>query len=205
MEPNKPTLPPWMPWAATACLAAAVACVGSLLAVEREKGRIRADELTLSRDALRAAQNQLTAERIVARREIADLAARVGETQSAGVVLLPPESSPVDPAPIAVASVLPGRRAVGVLIYRLPPQDPGHDYQLWVDGGAGCVAGSEAFHASGAERQRTCRIELPIGAPPQSRFLLIDGRKGGFPSLSEALASGSIVLASTGPSPSISK
>jgi hypothetical protein len=198
MEPDKPPLPPWIPWAATACLAAAVACVGGLLAVERQKGRIQSEELALSRDALAAAQNQLMAERIVARREIADLAGKAG-----AVALMLPAGGGAPP-PIGTATTLPGRRTVAVTVYGLPPQAADHDYQAWVDGGAGCSAASEAFHAGGAVAMRQLRIGLPADEPDGARFLLVDGRKGGFPSLPEALSSGSIVLASSAASPSIS-
>jgi hypothetical protein len=196
-----------MPWAATACLAAAVACVGGVLSVEKAKGRVLADELALSQDALKAAQNQLVAERIVSRREIEDLEAQSGNAGPLVNVLLPPDNpaSGADGSrPVAVAALLDGRRVVAVMIYRVPAQGPGRDYQVWADGGAGCTVASQPFHAEKAERQRLLRISLPAEAPPGSRFLLIEGKKGGFSSLPDALASGSIVLASTGPSPSIS-
>lgn len=57
-----------LPWATIACLAAALACVGELLSVERARARLYANEAELARAAQRAAEDERDAQRLLARR-----------------------------------------------------------------------------------------------------------------------------------------
>jgi len=69
MDEQKIPLPPWLPWATTACLAALVACLGELWILERARMRLMQEQVLLANAALKGAENQLEAERILDRRE----------------------------------------------------------------------------------------------------------------------------------------
>ncbi len=62
MDEPKTTLPTLLPWAATACLAALVACIGELWIIEKARMRLVQDQNLLAEAALKGTENQLEAE-----------------------------------------------------------------------------------------------------------------------------------------------
>ena len=197
MDETKNTLPPWLPWATTACLAALVACLGELWILEKARLRLMRDEILMTEASLKSAENQLEAERIVGRRELNLAQARTGEPVSFSVALLSPLSGPGSAgSPWGVVVFESGGRR-GILKFSgLPDLGAGGDYQLWLEGTAeGAVSACATFGASREESAEGIALGLPSSVVPGSRFLLIKGKKGGGRTLEEAIASGSIVLA----------
>jgi hypothetical protein len=197
--PSKIELPPWLPWATTACLAALVACLGELWIIEKARSELLREDGTLAAAALKASENQIEAERIVNSRELDGLRALTethAELQFA--FLLPPDGGPPGAAAHPAGFVVwdpEGRRGL-LRIDGLPAQVRERDYQLWLEG---LVPGNSAecgvFHGptGGAGGAVAIRLSGPVA--PGSRFLLVDGAKGGARTLAEATAGGSIVLA----------
>ncbi len=210
MDETKIELPAWLPWATTACLAALVACLCELWIIERTRGQMLRDENLMAETSLKAAQNQLEAERILSRREIAGL--RSGAISLAigeATLLLEPGADPSDPLlsshPWGAAGWNSQTQTGCFRFLGLPGLAAGRDYQLWID-------------ASGTDYPQAFIVEVdPVHdwiystvhpawpLPPQHRFLLFNTPKGGAKTLDEAKANGSIVLASLPPSPKISK
>jgi hypothetical protein len=96
MQPQEPNLalPSWLPWATIACLAALLACASELWIVEKARNRLLREENLLAAAALKGAQNQLEAERILDGRELGEAkasASRAGELRIA--LLSPPEGT----------------------------------------------------------------------------------------------------------------
>jgi hypothetical protein len=194
MDETKIELPAWLPWATTACLAALVACVGELWIVERARNQLERDERRLEEASLKAAQNQLEAERIVDRREIEELGASAAELLAAPGATA---DSPFAGRPWGVAR---WNGAAGTVLVRfsgLPAPASGRDYQLWIDGaGAGFPQDCGVVQAPQDGDPGALVVRLGGPVPRGSRILLIDGKKGGARTLAEAQAGGSIVLAS---------
>ena len=71
------TLPVWLPWAAAAGLAIACAWLGQLLLASRSEALGLRDQQTLAAFELTSARNQLKAERLIARQELASATAQV--------------------------------------------------------------------------------------------------------------------------------
>lgn len=65
--------PTWIPWAVAACFALAVAWSGQLLLTSRSEAEALRNERTLADAAVKNAQNQLEAERIIARQQLASI------------------------------------------------------------------------------------------------------------------------------------
>jgi hypothetical protein len=201
MDEAKPALPAWLPWATTACLAALVACLGELLIIERARDRLLREESVLAETAMKGMENQLEAERILSSRQLAD--ARPRPQEEIQVVLLgPPEGlapSADGPAMGVVIWDPAGQRGL-IRLSGGTGQDPGRDYQLWIEGpGARYPASCGVFHAP--QDDEAAAVPIEVGAPVASgcRFVLIDGARGGAATLAEAQAGGSIVLASLPP------
>ena len=199
MEEQKIPLPPWLPWATTACLAALVACLGELWILEKTRMRLMKEQVLLSDAALKGAENQLEAERILDRREHA---MEQGADMSFNISLLSPPGGarPADPGLGSPWGVVvwesSGIRAI-LKFGGLAPAPPGKDYQLWFAGPEdspplSCVV----FAALASEQASGVAVNLPAAVAPGSRFVLILGQKGGEGSLDPAAAGGSIVLAS---------
>lgn len=193
MDEPKIELPPWLPWATTACLAALVACLGELLLIEKTRAQFLRDQGQLADAAIKGAHNQLELERIVGERALERL--RSGDVQ---VLLL---SAPGGAAPAAVPPVqgaLAWNPADGNGVVRVASagQPPNRDFQLWLDGpGPDYPVACAVLHASAGEAGGWVRMKLGAAVVPGCRFLLIDGVAGGARSLAEAKAAGSIVLA----------
>jgi hypothetical protein len=203
-EPKTAAIPALVPWAATACLAALLACVGELWVIEKARNQLALDENRLAESALKSAQNQLEAERILGRRELAETRARLGMEGALRVaVLSPPGTGPSDtPAPGRPWGVVvwesPGKRAL-LWLSGMPSHGAGRDYQLWIDGASpGYPAASVGFHGVPPDDQ-ALPIELGAPATATCRFVLVDGPSGGARSLGEAVSRGVIILASPPP------
>ncbi len=198
MEEDKIPLPAWLPWAAVACLAAMLACVGELWLVEKARGRLTRDQVLMAEAALKGAENQLEAERIVGRREFGAARAEGATLSGLRVELLSPQDGPTAQGRAAGVIVWEsgGSRAL-LRTYGLPGTPPGRDYQLWLDGPgqdypADCgVLGTRPPGGSGEYT-----ASLPSPFEEGCRFLLVECRKGGCRTLEEARSGGSIVLAS---------
>jgi Anti-sigma-K factor rskA len=195
MDEPKIEIPPWLPWATTACLAALAACFIELWMVERARNQLLRDESQLSATAMMGIGNQLEAERIISRREIATLRPAPGSQGALRVALLAPAPQG-SPAAMGALAWDPAEGS-GVLRFSgLPPQAPGRDYELWLDGaGPHRPARCALFHADAGNGEAAVRMPPGDAAAPEDRFLLIDGARGGSQSLAEAQARGSIVLA----------
>ena len=198
MEEQKIPLPPWLPWATTACLAALVACLGELWILEKARMRLMKEQVLLSDAALKGAENQLEAERILDRREHA---MEQGAEMSFSLALLTPPGGgrPADPglgSPWGVV-VWESRGIRAILRFAgLPPAPPGKDYQLWLAGPEDSPPLSCAvFGALASEQAGGVGVNLPAAVAPGSRFVLILGKKGGEGSLDPAAEGSSIVLA----------
>jgi len=195
-EPRIP-LPPWLPWASTACLAAMLACVGELWLVERARGQLLRDQVLLSQAAIQGTQNQLEAERILGRRELG--AARGAGLQGAGfsVELLSPPEGPGPAAPWGVVVwSADGDHAV-LRVSGLPAAKPGRDYQLWLDGpGQDYPVACGLVGKAAPENEGGCPVALPSPVEPGCRFLLLECAAGGAKTLESARSGGPIVLAS---------
>jgi hypothetical protein len=198
MGENKIELPAWIPWATTTCLAALVACLCELWVIERARNHLLHEEAQLSESALKAATNQLEAERIISTREIGGLTA----ASLAGIRLtaLAPAREGVR-APAAAAVAWNPGSGLGVVEIVCGGQAPsGRDYQLWLEVGGGAQACALVPDAGGL---READIRVPAGQD-DPRFVLTLGIKGGARTLEEAERSGSIVLASPPPAPRLS-
>ncbi len=200
MDEPRIELPAWLPWATTACLAALVACLGELWLIEKARSQLLREQSMLADAALKGAENQLEAERIVNRREVAGL--RAGAVPREGLraaMLAPPDGAsrrPAEPAFGVLAWDPSGGKAV-LRLGGLPAQPPERDYQLWLEGpGTGYPADCGVFHARPDDGAAGIAVTISGVLAPGCRFLLIDGTRGGARTLDEAEDRGSIVLAS---------
>src|SRR5208283_3942660 len=146
-------LPPWLPWATTACLAALVACLGELWIIEKTRSRLLREQSALAEAALKGSRNQLEAERIVNARELAGLrAAAAGKGVPEIALLLPAEGTRAPAGALgAVAWDNSGKRAL-LRLKGMPAQAPDRDYQLWLEGpGLGNPLECTVFHGPAGE------------------------------------------------------
>jgi hypothetical protein len=189
MGETNTTLPPWLPWATTAVLAALLACVGEVLMMERARNQLLRDEGTLAATLLQAADNQLEAERIVGRREVGTLRSAYGVA-----FLLEPKGGACGVVvwnPVAQRGLL--------TLEGLPAKSPDGDFQLWLVESvtfdkthpSSCAVFSPPLPGEEARVPVNVATTFTTGR----KFVLVYGRKGGFGTLPDALASGSIVLA----------
>jgi len=192
-DPPRTELPPWLPWATAACLAALVACLGELWIIEKTRSQLLSEQAALAGAALKAAQNQLEAERIVSGREIAGLRAAPGAQAALRAALLFPPAGPPGGACGAVA--WDARGGGLVRLHGLPAPGPDSDYQLWLEG-PGAAADCGVLRAPPAQPADGFAVRVPAAPAPGGRFVLAKVARGGAASLAEAEARGSIVLAS---------
>jgi hypothetical protein len=197
MDEPKIELPAWLPWATTACLAALVACLGELWVIEKARSQLLREESMLTEAALKGAQNQLEAERIVNWRELAGLREASGQPAVAHVALLMVPEGGHAPAPrFGILAWDPAGRRALLRLNGLSAQPPERDYQLWLEGpGPGNPADCGVFHAPPDDDGSGIAIRITGAIAPGCRFLLVDGTKGGARTLKEAESGGSIVLA----------
>jgi Anti-sigma-K factor rskA len=190
-------LPPWLPWATTACLAALVACLGELWIIEKTRSQLLREQAMLAEAATKGAQNQLEAERIVNGREISRLRAAPAPQAGLELALLLPQEGANLPAPAfgVVAWDRAGRRAL-IRLHGMPAQAPARDYQLWlVAPGPGSPVECAVFHAPADDGGAGNLISMPDGVAHGCRFILVDAPRGGVRTLDGAQAGASIVLA----------
>lgn len=194
MDETKIALPQWLPWATTACLAALVACLGELWMIEKTRNQMMRDESLLNEAALKAAQNQLEAERIVDRRELDEFRSAPGPRVA--FLAAPAAGEPKTAGPGSPWGVVTWDPAATHAVARfsgLPALAPDREYQLWLGvPGPNPPVFCGAFHEDSAEG---IPFDLRAPAAPGCRILLVDGQKGGAPSLDEATAGASIILA----------
>ncbi|HEY1792859.1 MAG TPA: hypothetical protein VGG34_08065 [Opitutaceae bacterium] len=192
MDETPISLPPWLPWATTACLAALAACLGELWAIERMRVRQMGDEAALAAASLQATQNQLEAERIVSRREIDDL-------KGAATGLAPPAALLVPPGGGGGAGpwgVVAGDQSL--LCGGLARADANH-YELWAVLGDGSSVAMAAFEGTGSAQRVRLRAIRP-GSVIRD-FLLLRTPGGASLTLEDAKAQGLIILASASDTP----
>jgi hypothetical protein len=152
------------------------------------------DESLLNQASLQAAQNQLEAERILSRREIDGLRARGAELLCAPGTQI---DAPFAPGPWGAARWDMATGTVFIRLSGLSAPSGGGDYQVWVEGsGPGYPRDCGLYRPPPAADSGDLAFHLGVPLPPECRILLIDGIKGGAPTLDEAEAKGSIVLAS---------
>jgi len=205
MDERKIPLPEWLPWATTAVLAALVACIGELWIVEKTRGQILRDDDALVATELKAVSNQLEAERIVSQREV--LEAR----SERGLAVLTAPGGSASGACGAVAWD-PFTKRGELTFSGVPQMSPDGDFQLWM---STHLTGKQPI--SDPPRRWSIPTSCGVFAPPSRgwtvrvgvtidgsyrmghQFTLTYGKKGGFSSLEEAVAAGSIVLASPPP------
>jgi hypothetical protein len=190
-------LPSWLPWATTACLAALVACLGELWIIERARSQLNREQYQLADAALKGAENQLEAERIVDRRALAGLRSSAAQPGLRAAMLAPPGAGPAPAPAFGVVAWDPsaGRGLIG--LGGLPGLGPDRDYQLWLENpGKEGPSSCGVFHPSAAGDGAFIAVTVSGAAAPGCRFLLVDAIRGGARTLDEAKARGSIVLAS---------
>ena len=206
MDEPKPALPALLPLAATACLAALVACVGELLFIEKARTRLLQDEILLAQAALKSSENQLEAERILSRRERAEFGAVRGAGADLRVMLLepvPPVSPPA--APSGAIAVGPDTRVCLLRASNVPGEQSDRDFQLWLLGpGPNYPADCGTFH-SFPPGDACVRLTPPQPVVDGCTFILVYGRKGGAETFREATAHGRIELATRPRGPKITK
>jgi hypothetical protein len=198
MDDSKIEIPAWLPWGTTAILAALVACLGELWMVEKTRTDLLRDENTLAAAALKAAENQLEAERIVDRREIEELKGSSGAEAGLNIAVLSPSGRYLTdlPAPGSGAVVWKSQGNRATLIFAHEPGPFAQtDYQLWLVGPGQSSSCGVFGHPTKAEPPQI-PIELKIPVAKGCQFLLFEGKKGGARTIEEARATGSIVLAS---------
>ncbi len=193
-DDTKYELPPWLPWATTACLAALVACIGEGWMLERTRAQFLRDQVALSDAALRGVENQLQAERIVGLRELESL--RSGDKTRLLILLERPDGSPDASGPKAGAIVLNPSDGRAVVRLAAAAQSAGDDYQLWLESPGAEPADCGVFHAGSAGEDTLAEIVVTAAVLPGSRFVLVQGPNGGAKSLIEAESRGPIILAS---------
>ncbi len=194
MDEPKYELPAWLPWATTACLAALVACIGELWVIEKSRSVLLREQIQLAESAVKAAQNQLEAERILDARQIQNLGAHAASGDGLKVAVLLPQVPGSPAVGVAVVDRASGRGQLR--LFGGFAQPDARDYQLWIEGpGPGYSARCGVFHvAQGGDMGA-----IPISVPAMdagSRLVLIDGAGGGSSSLGQAEATGPIILAS---------
>ena len=196
MPESNTALPTLLPWAATACLAALVACQGELWVIEKARTRLMQEQNLLSEAALKGAQNQLEAERILDRREREEYGARGAGTGLRVMLLSAPGRPPPLAAPSGAIALLPDGIRCLVRASGLLPEGPDRDFQLWLLGpGPGYPAPCGAFH-SFPPGDSCVEVRLPEPVAPGCEFVLIEGVKGGARTYEEASSRGVIELAS---------
>lgn len=198
MDEPKIELPAWLPWATTACLAALVACQAELWFIERERNELLGQEAQLAASTIKASDNQLEAERILNARQLQDLRERA--TPDGGLLVISLVPMPGGPAPSPGSGIVvldPESRKGQLRLWGRFGPSAGRDYQLWIEGPQrdSLAASCGVFHAA-PDASSGIPVAVSVGIEAGSRFLLVDGVKGGAGTLEAAEASGSIVLAS---------
>jgi hypothetical protein len=165
----------WLPWIIAAGFAVISAWLGQFALVTREQNALLQDRQTFADFERRTAQNQLEAERIIARHEIAGL--RSGDPGSFEISLLSP---PSDHSAIAFAAVAwnPATRQGVLQVTNLPAPPAGQRYRLWITDQKKPVpvdAGDVAIDAATGAARVAFHLGGPAGAVP--RFTLRLERK----------------------------
>jgi hypothetical protein len=197
------TLPALVPWAATACLAALVACLGELWIIEKARTQLLRDQNQLANAALKSTENQLEAERILNKRELEFEAAQAPGRELSATLLMAQDGRDLEASAPFGAVVWDAGNNVCFIRANGLPANPGREFQLWLLGpGARYPADCGCFHASSA-RETEARLSLPVPVVPGCEFVLIEGAEGGAPSYREARERGVIKLATRPLAPKI--
>jgi hypothetical protein len=197
MAESKTALSTLLPWAATACLAAMVACLGELWIIEKARTRLMHDQGLLAEAALKGAENQLEAERILSRREREEYGSARASGAEFRVMLLsePVREPPVGP-PSGAIVLDPDTNLCLVTASLAPGEHPDRDFQLWLVGpGPSYPADCGTFHAF-PPGTSCVRLKVPQPVVDGCSFMLIFGIKGGARTFEEAVSHGIIELAS---------
>ena len=197
MDESKIALPAWLPWATTACLAALVACLGELWIIEKMRSQLLRDQASLAEAALKGVENQLEAERIVSRSELAGFRADARPPLRVALLLPPAGATPGGAGPAFGSVAWDPATGLGELALAAAPAQPlERDYQLWLEGpGAGYPADCGVVQAPARPDAGAFPFRMSGAVAPGCRFLLIECAKGGARTLGEAQAGGPIVLA----------
>jgi hypothetical protein len=209
MDETKIELPAWLPWATTACLAALVACLCELWIIERTRTQLLKDENLMADATLKATQNQLEAEKIENARAIEELRSVAGpQAPGEATLLLAPGADPADPLlaghPWGAAGWNFDTQTGCFRFLGLPALGADKDYQLWIDASGDEYPQGHVIEVDQGNDHAYATIHPAKQLPTVHRFLVVSTVKGGARTLEEALASGSIILASHPLSPKIS-
>jgi hypothetical protein len=209
MDETKIELPAWLPWATTACLAALVACLCELWIIERTRTQILKDENLMADATLKSTQNQLEAEKIENARVIEELKSVAGpQGPGEAALLIAPGADPADPLPSGQPWGAAGWNfATQTGCFRfvdLPALGADRDYQLWIDASGDEYPKGVVIEGTRGDDWAVITIRPAKQLPTVHRFLVVNTAKGGARTLKEALAGGSIILASLPLSPKIS-
>jgi hypothetical protein len=201
MDERKIPLPEWLPWATTAVLAALVACIGELWILEKTKSQILRDDGALAAAELKAVNNQLEAERIVNQRELLE-----SRSERGLAVLVAPRGT--GSAACGAVTWDQFTKRGELTFFGLPQMAPDGDFQLWMsrfvtgqrpnsDPKYDWTTPASCGVFSPPLGRGPVKVGVSIEAPSRSGiiFTLTYGKKGGAYSLEEAIAEGSIVLA----------
>jgi anti-sigma-K factor RskA len=130
-----PVLRTFLPWSIAACLALACAGLAQLYLSSRAESALFRNETALSDLELRSVRQQLEAERLLARRELADAHAKIAANAPADfsglqiITLTPQTSAPSEAFAIVVWN--PATQEGLLRVEHLPPPPADRDYQLW--------------------------------------------------------------------------
>ncbi|HTQ31088.1 MAG TPA: anti-sigma factor [Opitutaceae bacterium] len=173
----------WLPWAAAAAFALAAVWLGQLYFAQKTESIALRDEAELARLETQGAKNQIEAERLLARKQLADLAQQLqanddlARLKIARLVSLAGNS----PQARAIAVWDPARQEGVFTTEKLPAKEADQDYQLWVidpQKARPISAGVFVVNAAGGARVEFAP-EQPIATA--AKFAVSLEKKGGAP------------------------
>lgn len=197
--------PALLPWAAAACFALAAAWTGRMYVEARSEAALLHDQERLADLELRSARNQLEAERIVSRRELAtsqlrltQAGRRLADSERRIASLTHELQSESDLAQfkisvlasmlgnssqaLAVAVWNPARQEGVLSVSKLPAAAENKDYQLWViDPGYPAPVSGGVFTVDPATGETRVNFHAEKRIKSASKFAVSLERKGGSP------------------------
>lgn len=117
----------FLPWLAVACLAVVCACLGQLYLATRASNAVLVEQQKLAELELRNAQQQLEAERLIARHQLADATQSLEALQ---ITVLDPAAR-VSPQARAVVVWNPSMQDGVFKAEKMPPPAADQEYELW--------------------------------------------------------------------------
>lgn len=135
LRPSMPLLRTVLPWSIAACLALACAGLAQLYLSSRAENALFRNQTALVDLELRSARQQLEAERLLARRELADANAKIaahapGDFSALRIAALTPQTG-APPDAFAIVVWNPATQEGLLRVERLPPAPADRDYRLW--------------------------------------------------------------------------